>query len=479
MIGHRLEAQEQAFLLGAGALVLVLLWTVPTWPLKLLGGAGVGVFTAWAALAPYKGRTWLRWREIRRTYRRALRGGDLLYVSRAPRAGRSSAGRLRPVPPPAGVPPLEWLTASTAFGEVAVLMQPTERVFTATLEVEADRDFGGLDEPERESLIVAFEHLLRSTAEASRIRRLAWMLRVVPTDPTAHARDSVARRDWDAPAWLRDSYDRLQQQVAISAEDRRLFVTLSVPYTQALVAEARAYSSLAEGFGRVVGAEVETFVRTLPLAQLRLVRTLDEATLASLIHSLYDPTHQIDDTVGANRQSAWPAEVDGRDPRFVKTRTWSNPDPWYSATAWFKELPVVSVRVNFLAPLLLWIDDAIRTVTVVMDLADSERALSRAMGDLSNEIGQADGGPVQNPKDKQARARAAQTVEELGEGYAGVTLTGWVTVSARGEKELAKAQDVVRGAIVKSRMRPEWCDREHWRAFANTLPLATGLLREW
>jgi hypothetical protein len=350
-------------------------------------------------------------------------------------------------------------------------------MWVATLEVEAERDFGGLDEPERESLIAAFEHLLRTTAESGRIRRLQWTLRVVPTDPTGHARDVAQRRDRTAATWLHDSYDQLQQRVAISAEDRRLFVTIGIPYNQALVAEARNYATLGEGFARVVGAELETFIRALPLSQLKLVRTLDEPTLCSLMHSLYDPTHQIDDSLGLNRANLWPAEVDGRNARYVKTRTWSNPQPWYSATAWFRELPATPVRVNFLAPLLLWIDHAIRTVTIVMDLEESERALSRALSDLTNEIGQGSTGIVQNPREKAARSHAAQTVEELGEGYAGVTLTGYVTVSAPSEKELGQVKDIVRGAIIKSRMRPEWLETEHWRAFATTLPLGLGLVR--
>lgn len=477
LVGRRMEQHEQVVVGLAGLIVLVLLVATPTWPVKIGSASTVAIVVGWAVWIPYKGRTYLRWWEIRRTYRRALRRGDLLYRSRAPQAGRRWSGRPRPVPSPAGVPALEWLSAGTAFGEVAVLLQPSERMFVATLEVEAERDFGGLDEPEREMLIDACEHLLRTTAESGRIRRLQWTLRVVPTDPTGHARDVAQRRDRTAPSWLLSSYDQLQQRVAVAAEDRRLFLTVGVPYTQALVAEARSYSSLGEGFARVVGAEVETFIRSLPLSQLKLVRTLDEPALCSLMHSLYDPTHQIDDSVGVGRQSVWPAEVDGRDPGYVKTRTWSNPRPWYSATAWFRELPATPVRVNFLAPLLLWIDHAIRTVTIVMDLEESDRALSRALSDLTNELGQADTGVVQNPRERAARGHAAQTVEELGEGYAGVTLTGYVTVSAASEQELGQVKDAVRGAIVKSRMRPEWLESEHWRAFSNTLPLACGLRR--
>jgi hypothetical protein len=476
LLGRRLETGEQAFVTAAALVALLALWTLPTWPFKLAGAAAIAAFAGWAAFVPYQGRTFLRWWEIKRTYRRLLRRGRLLYRSAAPTAGRRLSGQVLTVPQPAGVPPMEWLSAPTGYGELAVLMLPTERTFVATLEIEGERDFGGLDEPEREGLIAAFEQLLRSVADGGgRIRRLAWMLRVVPADPSAHARDVTARRDTAAQPWLHSSYAELQRQVAVTSEDRRLFVTVVVPYSQALVAEARGYRTLSEGFARMVAAEAETFIRALPLAQLRLVRTLDEPTLASLIHSLYDPAHHIDDTVGWTRASAWPAEVDGRDATCVKTRSWTNPAPWYSATCWLRELPVTPVGVNFLAPLLLWIDDAIRTVTVIMDLDDIDHALARALADYTNELGQGSSGPVQDPKDIHARARAAQTVEELGAGYAGVTLTGYVTVSAHSADQLAQLRDVTSAAIIKSRMRPEWCETEHWRAFTNTLPLACGL----
>jgi len=480
LLGRRMEADEQWVLALGIVLGIVMLWLMPGIPLKIVGFCAPAGIATWATLVPWRSRTFFRWWEINSTYRRLLRNGELLYRSRAASVGRRADGRPLKVPPPVGIPEVEWINARTSFGDLAVLLQTDEAMFTCAIEVEGSKNFGGMDEDDREALVAAYEFLLKQTADGGgRIRRLQWISRVLPTDPNAHARDASARRDPQADQWLHDSYEQLQRQVAISAEDRRLLLVMAIPYTTDLVAEARSYRSLHEGFGVVLGKEAEAFIRQLGTAQLRWVRNLDEAGLASWIHASYDPRHWINDTDGMDRANVWPAEVDARDPLMMASRSWEGSQSWYSSTAWWRQLPVLPVYINFLAPLLLQVSDVIFTVAVTMDLVPSDEALREAMADVTTEYGQADdkAGKVTDPRETRERRAATSTMNEIANGAAGVRLTGWVTVTSPSVELLRQHKDLLRAQATLSRLVLEWCDREHFRAFSNTLPFAGGLLK--
>lgn len=482
LLGRRFEMDEQLVLLGGIALSVGLLAGLPGIPLKIIGALGAGGSCLWATMVPYKGRTFLRWFEIRRSYRGLLRDGKLLYRSTAPLAGRRRDGTPEPIAQPVGVPEaLEWITARTSYGDIAALLQPTEAMFVACIEVEAAKNFGGLDGADKEALIGAYEYLLRETAESGgRIQYVQWLARLLPTDPNAHAHDAAARRDPSAPAWLNDSYNQLLDAVAVYAEDRRLFLVLGIPYTQELAAEALQYRTLHDGYGEVLGKEVDNFIRGLSGAQLRWVRNMDEPGLASLIHHSYAPDHWINDTRGMDRSSCWPAEMDARDPSRMAARSWEGADPWYTSTAWVKQFPVLPVGVNFLAPLLLYVSDVILTVGITMQLVPADKALEDAMADVTNEAGQADTTPgkITDPREERELGASSATMHDLANGAAGIRLTGWVTVTAPDPELLVQHRNTVRAAAVKSQLALEWCDSEQHRAFANTLPLVTGLLKD-
>jgi len=482
LLGRRFEMDEQLVLLGGIALSVGLLAALPGVVVKIVGCLGAAGTCVWATMVPYRGRTFLRWLEIRRSYRRLLRDGKLLYRSTAPLSGRRGDGVPAPVAQPVGVPAqLEWITARTAYGDIAVLLQPTESLFVTCIEVEGAKNFGGLDSADKESLVAAYDYLLKETAESGgRISYVQWLARLLPTDPNAHAHDAAARRDPAAPSWLNDSYDQLMDTVAVYAEDRRLFLVLGIPYTQDLAAEALHYQTLHDGYGEVLGKEIEQFIRSLSGAQLRWVRNLDEPGLASLIHHSYAPDHWLNDTRGMDRSSCWPAEMDAREPTRMAARSWEGADPWYSATAWVKQFPVLPVGVNFLAPLLLYVSDVILTVGVTMVLVPTDRALEDAMADVTNEAGQADRTPgkIVDPREDRELGASASTMYDLANGAAGIRLTGWVTVTAPNPDLLVQHRNTVRAAAVKSQLALEWCDSEQYRAFANTLPLVTGLLKD-
>lgn len=104
LLGRKLEADEQ-LVLGAGLVGgLLVAWILAGIVLKIVGFVLIAGTCAWATLAPYRGRTYVRWFEINRTYKKLLRDGSLLYKSKAPYAGRFANGRRVPVDVPVGVP---------------------------------------------------------------------------------------------------------------------------------------------------------------------------------------------------------------------------------------------------------------------------------------------------------------------------------------------------------------------------------------
>ncbi|CAM5643675.1 hypothetical protein SAURM35S_09867 [Streptomyces aurantiogriseus] len=74
-------------------------------------------------------------------------------------------------------------------------------------------------------------------------------------------------------------------------------------------------------------------------------------------------------------------------------------------------------------------------------------------------------------------SRLDQRGEDLASGAAGVNLVGYITVSSRNPEALARDKRTIRASAGKSYLKLEWCDREHHRAFVNTLPFATGIRR--
>lgn len=69
-------------------------------------------------------------------------------------------------------------------------------------------------------------------------------------------------------------------------------------------------------------------------------------------------------------------------------------------------------------------------------------------------------------------------MQEIANGAAGIRLAGWLTVTSPSSEALRRDADTIRNAATRSGLRLEWCDKEHHRAFANTLPFTGGLIKE-
>ncbi|NSC22530.1 hypothetical protein FM076_15625 [Streptomyces albus subsp. chlorinus] len=493
IVGKNRETGEIALIVVGAFLGMMSGLLIPVLSLRIPALVGFPALALAAVYVPYKGRTYYRWFEINRSYKRLLRRGTS-YRSDAVEAGTKLDGREVEVGPPPGVGRINWLSAPFGPDEIAVLLHADRRTVTAAIEIEGP-GVGLRDSEDQEALVDRFGTLLKHVANGDGyVTRLQMLARTLPADPDAHAKDVAQRGDERSAPWLRSSYDQLLSMVSTSSEQHRAYLVACMHYTRELATEGATIAKAArhtagrklsrdEGLAIVMARELTDICARLTEADIRVRQPLGQARLASLIHSMYDPDHPIDHIQAMSKRNAWPAELDAMEPTYLqaKTRESSTRAPWCHATAWVKEWPMTPVGVNFLAPLLVHTPDVIRTVAVVMDLEPTELAIERMLTEKTNDEAEASRSAKMNrtvdPRDIAAHGRVDQRGEDLASGAAGVNLVGYITVSSRSPEALARDKRTIRASAGKSYLKLEWCDREHHRAFVNTLPFATGIRR--
>ncbi|MFD3437518.1 MULTISPECIES: SCO6880 family protein [unclassified Streptomyces] len=496
IVGKNRETGEIALIIAGAFLGMMCGLLVPVLSVRIVLLMGFPLLALAAVYVPYKHRTFYKWFEVNRSFKRTLRNGTV-YRSTAVEAGTRLDGREVEVGPPPGIGRINWLAAPFGPDEIAVLLHADRRTVTAAIEIEGP-GVGLRDSEDQEALVDRFGTLLKHVANGDGfVTRLQMLARTLPADPDAHAKDVAQRGDQKTPGWLRDSYDQLQSMVSTSSEQHRAYLVACMHYTRELAAEAHAMARATRhasgaksrkldkdaGLAVVMARELTDICARLAEADIRVRQPLGQGRLASLVHSMYDPDHPIDHIQAMTKRNAWPAELDAMQPTFLqaKTRESSTRAPWCHSTAWVKEWPMTPVGVNFLAPLLVHTPDVIRTVAVTMDLEPTEVAIERMLTEKTNDEADASRAAKMNrtvdPRDIAAHGRLDQRGEDLASGAAGVNLVGYITVSSRSPEALARDKRTIRASAGKSYLKLEWCDREHHRAFVNTLPFATGIRR--
>jgi hypothetical protein len=482
MIGRNRESGELFVLVAGGALGLLFGLVAPALPVRITGLVGFPLLAFAAVFLPYRKRTFYKWFEINRAYKRLLRSGSK-YRSPVMEQGIRMDGTPYPHPEPPGIGRITWTTVPFGMDQLTVLVHVERRTVTAAVEIEGPGV--GLRDPEdQEVLVERFGTLLKHVANSDGfVTRLQMLSRTLSADPDAHLRDVERRGDARSPYWIKSSYDELQSMVSTSSEQHRYYVVAHMPYTADLAAEALAIGEGDTGLGVVMAREMTDICARLADASIKIKQPLDEPRLASLIQGMYDPDHPIDAYDGMQARHAWPAELDATNPAFLTAQSRGSLEagPWYHATAWVKEWPLTPVAVNFLSALLVHTPDVIRTIAVTMELEPTDVAIERMLTEKTNDDADASRAAKMNrtadPRDRAQSGRVDQRGEDLASGAGGVCLVGYITVSARTPEDLARDQRTIRAAAGKSFLKLEWCNREHHRAFTNTLPFATGLRR--
>lgn len=489
IVGKNRETGEIALIVVGAFLGMMSGLLVPVLSLRIVLLVGFPMLGLAAVYLPYRGRSYYRWFEISRSYRRLRRKGAATYRSSAQEAGVGLDGNEVDVGPPPGVGRINWVSAPFGPDEIAVLLHADRRTVTAAVEIEGP-GVGLRDSEDQEALVDRFGTLLKHVANGDGyVTRIQMLARTLPADPDAHAKDVAQRGDDRAASWLQESYEQLQSMVSTSSEQHRAYLVACMQFGRELAAEANTIVkanrsrklSRDDGLAVVMTRELTDICARLAEADIRVRQPLGQARLSSLIHSMYDPDHPIDHIQAMSMRNAWPAELDATEATYLqaKTRESSTREPWCHATAWVKEWPMTPVGVNFLAPLLVHTPDVIRTVAVCMDLEPTEMAIERMLTEKTNDEAEASRQAKMNrtldPRDIATSGRVDQRGQDLASGAAGVNLVGYLTVSSRHPEALARDKRTIRASAGKSYLKLEWCDREHHRAFVNTLPFATGI----
>lgn len=425
-----------------------------------------------AVYLPWRGRTPYQWLPI--DVRFGVQGRRAAFVSDAREAGVDiETGVECDVHPPEAVGALRWLAQPFGGAELAILARLEDGSLTSVLEIEGP-GVGLFDGPDQEGMVARWGAVLRDLANSEGfVSRIELLERCMPVDPQAHDRYVAEFDALAVPEQLRLSYDELHDQVGAVSEQHRNFLVVRMTGDRALAKASKLAGGGDDGLGAVMLREVEALAARLEDAGIKVLHGLGPRRTAALIASLYNPDHPLDDTVGMTPRNAWPRTT-------VNTREHLEVDgDWFHATAWVKTWPLVAVGVNFLAPLLVQTPGVIRTVAVTMDLIPTDVAMTTAMSDLTtdaaNSSAAAKAGRTADPRDDRQLSQAELRAYDISQGAGGVKAVGYVTVSARTAEDLELAKRRMRTAGARAWLTLEWCDKEHDRAFVNTLPLARGL----
>lgn len=189
IVGRNRETGEIALIIVGAFLGMMCGLLVPVLSLRIVLLMGFPLVALAAVYVPYKRRTFYRWFEINRSYKRTLRQGTT-YRSSVKEAGTHVDGREVEVGPPPGIGRINWLAAPFGPDEIAVLLHADRRTVTAAIEIEGP-GVGLRDSEDQEALVDRFGTLLKHVANGDGfVTRIQMLARTLPPTPTPTPRTS-------------------------------------------------------------------------------------------------------------------------------------------------------------------------------------------------------------------------------------------------------------------------------------------------
>ena len=395
-------------------------------------GAAIGILVLYGALAtvPIAGRTGDEWLpvvvcwEARKRHPRAMGALRGLRLLRA-----------------------DW-------HDMGVVHDRAARTLTAAVALRG-RSFALLGADEQDRRVGSWAAVLASLArEGSPVHRVQWVASSYPDEGRGVRAYLADRADPEAASACVASYASLLDDMDTYACTHDVVLALSVRVTKSVEAGCAA-----------LAREMGSLVRLLGDADVEVESIQNADGLARLLLRTYEPS-------GATTSVAdpWPMGIDER---------WSTVrvDGMVHATFWVAEWPRIEVRSDFLAPVVL--TSARAAFSVVMEPLGPERAVRKVEASRTADLADSElrrrGGFVSTARHARESEVLARREAELAEGHASFRYSGFVTVSAATDEELAVACDAVQHAAGQSRLSLRRLYGDQASAYTCTLPLCRGL----
>ena len=417
------------------------------WEPNALGvAAAIGILVLYGALAtvPVGGRTGDEWLPV-----------ALCWAARRSRGGRFHRGGVRREPEPV----LRGMSLlRSGWRDMGVVHDRRARTLTAALAVRG-ASFALLGADDQDRRVGAWASVLASLArEGSPVRRVQWVASSFPDDGEGVRSYLAAASASDAAGECTASYESLLDDMDSHTRAHDVVVALQVRLTRSV-----------EVGCATLAREVESLSRVLADADVEVESVLGPEGLTQLLLRTYEPRVHADGTTLWS-SDPWPMAM---------AESWSSVrvDGMVHATFWVAEWPRVEVRSDFLAPLLL--GSARCTVSVVMEPLGSDAAVRKVEASRTARLADAElrrrGGFVSTARHARESEVLARREAELAEGHASFRFSGYITVSAPSDGELATAVDSVQHAAGQSRLVLRRLYGDQASAYSCTLPLCRGL----
>ncbi len=410
--------------------------------------AAIGILVLYGALAtvPVAGRTGDEWLPV--------------VVCWSVRQGRVR-GRWRRGPgrPPSSVGALRGLRLLRAGRQdMGVVHDRAARTLTAALVLRGG-SFALLGPGEQDRRVGAWASVLSSLArEGSPVHRVQWLAASFPDDGRGVRAYLAAEADPGVASACMASYEALLTDMDSHTCAHDVVLAVQVRLTKSVEVGCAA-----------LAREVGSLVRLLTDADVQVESVLTADDLARQLLRTYEP-HAAADGAPAATADPWPMAME---------ESWSTVrvDGMVHATFWVAEWPRTEVRSDFLAPLLL--GSARTTISVVMQPLGPDAAVRKVEASRTADLADAElrrrGGFVSTARHARESEVLARREAELAEGHASFRYSGFVTVSATGDEELAGACDAVQHAAGQSRLALRRLYGDQASAYTCTLPLCRGL----
>ncbi|HEY1652979.1 MAG TPA: SCO6880 family protein [Acidimicrobiales bacterium] len=341
--------------------------------------------------------------------------------------------------------------------DMGVVHDRATRTLTAAVSLRG-RSFALLGPDEQDRRVGAWASVLASLArEGSPVHRVQWVASSFPDDGRGVHAYLAAEAVTSGGSACGASYDALLADMDSHACAHDVVLALQVRLTRSVEVGCAA-----------LARELGSLVRLLADADVQVEAILGAEDVARQLLRTYEPDAA--SAAEATLEDPWPMAME---------ENWSTVrvDGMVHATFWVAEWPRIEVRSDFLAPLLL--GSARATLAVVMAPLGSDAAVRKVEASRTADLADAElrrrGGFVSTARHARESEVLARREAELAEGHASFRYSGFVTISAANEEDLATACDAVQHAAGQSRLALRRLYGDQASAYTCTLPLCRGL----